>query len=128
MPFRRACRLLRGTHAHLVYVNNKEKQQMIENYGKKKYALFQWSPPIKYHIGLSYNQSMKTYLWEGGAINAYYDNWDDSYPNLLRGECVCSEANNDGSLKWRNEECASVKASTKAMCQAVTCDTDHYCA
>ncbi|EYC40177.1 hypothetical protein Y032_0625g792 [Ancylostoma ceylanicum] len=124
---RHACRRLRGTNAHLVYVNNEDKQQIIEEYGKGKYASFQWLPPVTYHIGLSYNQSLKTYLWEGGAINAFYSNWDDSYPDLSKGECVRSEAGKDGTLRWRNEECASVKASTKAMCQAVTCDTDHYC-
>ncbi|EPB79811.1 lectin C-type domain protein [Ancylostoma ceylanicum] len=114
VKMKHACRRLRGTNAHLVYVNNEDKQQIIEEYGKGKYASFQWLPPVTYHIGLSYNQSLKTYLWEGGAINAFYSNWDDSYPDLSKGECVRSEAGKDGTLRWRNEECASVKASTKS--------------
>ncbi|EYC16515.1 hypothetical protein Y032_0033g2700 [Ancylostoma ceylanicum] len=121
---RSACKRIRSD-SHLVHVSSEEEHEALRDLAIATHKQLDNPNPIHYHIGLSYSEELETYTWEGGANDVTFSNWDTNYPDLSKGKCVRAELKSETEVVWRNVPCS--KTASKAMCQAVACDTNNYC-
>lgn len=64
--FRNACKRIRPD-SHLAYVSSEEKHKILRDLAIASYNQLDNQNPINYHIGLSYNENLGMYTWEGGV-------------------------------------------------------------
>ncbi|RCN37242.1 lectin C-type domain protein [Ancylostoma caninum] len=119
-----ACNRIRQ-NSRLAHVSNEEEHEALKDLAVTTYEELENPNPIHYHIGLSYNDELGTYTWEGGVEDITFSKWDTNYPDLSKGKCVRAEVKSNAEVVWRNVPCS--KAPSKAMCQTIACDTDNYC-
>ncbi|KHJ84606.1 lectin C-type domain protein [Oesophagostomum dentatum] len=131
---KRACARMGNGQGHLANIFDLSKHNFVAQLFKNDYRV---EPPYIYHIGLSYNQEKKAYVWDRKAGSeplpldgGTFKKWNKGFPvspeNIKDYGCVVSAQ--DGTsfeLGWQDINCRTVPKHY--ICQMETCDTTNYC-
>ncbi|PIC54150.1 hypothetical protein B9Z55_003523 [Caenorhabditis nigoni] len=117
----------RVKNSYLATEQSQAKHDFILDYVKNQKGM---DSPYKYNIGLSWNSSQNSWVWEQPAgmspvSNRGYTNWGAGWPkeeSLMMG---VQNVQSGDQTYWQN--ILQSMGSSHYVCEAYSCDTDNYC-
>ncbi|PIC54158.1 hypothetical protein B9Z55_003528 [Caenorhabditis nigoni] len=125
---KRTCKNLMKNKSHLAIEQSQAKHDFILEYVKNHDGM---AMPYSYNIGLSWNITQNTWMWEqpdgmSPVPLGDYNNWRAGYPAGQASKSGVLNMQSGTQTFWQNVPTTS-GSSANYVCEMYSCDTDNYC-